>query len=117
MLQLHKIDETREYAEFMHLPRKRFTEFGTYSPEITVYCSFTCKLQCWMVKWKSQVVSVRLHLLNQFDSSSYWFVMITMLCLAAVRQEISDETDRETGRSKQISTVPIHLSIFSPNGM
>lgn len=37
--------------------------------------------------------------------------------VAAVRQEISDETDRETGRSsKVISTVPIHLSIFSPNG-
>lgn len=35
---------------------------------------------------------------------------------AAVRKEISDETDRETGRSKQVSTVPIHLSIFSPNG-
>ncbi|XVF80237.1 hypothetical protein PTKIN_Ptkin15bG0054800 [Pterospermum kingtungense] len=34
---------------------------------------------------------------------------------AAVRQEISDETDRETGRTKQISSVPIHLSIFSPN--
>ncbi|CAN6704555.1 unnamed protein product [Malus baccata var. baccata] len=61
VLQLHKIDEGREYAEFMHLPRKRFTDF------------------------------------------------------AAVRQEISDETDRETGRSKAISTVPIHLSIFSPN--
>ncbi|KAB2595851.1 dynamin-related protein 1B [Pyrus ussuriensis x Pyrus communis] len=61
VLQLHKIDEGREYAEFMHLPRKRFTDF------------------------------------------------------AAVRQEISDETDRETGHSKAISTVPIHLSIFSPN--
>ncbi|KAJ4827846.1 Dynamin- protein 1B [Turnera subulata] len=61
VLQLHRIDEGREYAEFMHLPRKRFTDF------------------------------------------------------AAVRQEISDETDRETGRSKAISTVPIHLSIFSPN--
>ncbi|OWM70383.1 dynamin-related protein 5A-like [Punica granatum] len=61
VLQLHRIDEGREYAEFMHLPRKRFTDF------------------------------------------------------AAVRQEISDETDRETGRSKQISSVPIHLSIFSPN--
>ncbi|XP_043812434.1 dynamin-related protein 5A isoform X2 [Manihot esculenta] len=34
---------------------------------------------------------------------------------AAVRKEISDETDRETGRTKQISTVPIHLSIYSPN--
>ncbi|KAF7826181.1 dynamin-related protein 5A-like [Senna tora] len=61
VLQLHKIDEGREYAEFMHLPRKRFTDF------------------------------------------------------AAVRQEISDETDRETGRSKSISSVPIHLSIFSPH--
>uniref|UniRef100_A0A6N2MZI2 Dynamin-type G domain-containing protein n=1 Tax=Salix viminalis TaxID=40686 RepID=A0A6N2MZI2_SALVM len=61
VLQLHKIDEGREYAEFMHLPRKKFTDF------------------------------------------------------AAVRKEIADETDRETGRSKQISSVPIHLSIFSPN--
>uniref|UniRef100_A0A2P2IVJ5 Uncharacterized protein MANES_05G022800 n=2 Tax=Rhizophora mucronata TaxID=61149 RepID=A0A2P2IVJ5_RHIMU len=61
VLQLHRIGEGREYAEFMHLPRKRFTDF------------------------------------------------------AAVRQEISDETDRETGRTKQISSVPIHLSIFSPN--
>ncbi|KAF5733513.1 DYNAMIN-like 1B isoform 1 [Tripterygium wilfordii] len=61
VLQLHRIDEGREYAEFMHLPKKKFTDF------------------------------------------------------AAVRKEISDETDRETGRSKQISSVPIHLSIFSPN--
>lgn len=35
---------------------------------------------------------------------------------AAVRKEIADETDRETGRSKQISSVPIYLSIYSPNG-
>lgn len=61
VLQLHKIDEGREYAEFLHLPRKRFTDF------------------------------------------------------AQVRKEISDETDRETGRTKQISSVPIHLSIYSPN--
>lgn len=38
------------------------------------------------------------------------------MCVAAVRREIQDETDRETGRSKQISSVPIHLSIYSPNG-
>lgn len=61
VLQLHRLDEGREYAEFMHLPRKRFTDF------------------------------------------------------AAVRKEIADETDRETGRSKQISSVPIYLSIYSPN--
>lgn len=29
VLQLHKIDEGREYAEFMHLPRKKFTDFGS----------------------------------------------------------------------------------------
>lgn len=63
VLQLQKIDEgNREYAEFLHLPRKRFTDFGD------------------------------------------------------VRKEIQDETDRETGRTRQISTVPIHLSIYSPNG-
>ncbi|KAL6495577.1 hypothetical protein OROGR_030140 [Orobanche gracilis] len=61
VLQLHRIDEGREYAEFEHLPRKKFTDF------------------------------------------------------AAVRKEISDETDRETGRTKQISNVPIYLSIYSPN--
>ncbi|CAL0318052.1 unnamed protein product [Lupinus luteus] len=61
VLQLHKIDEGREYAEFMHLPRKKFPDF------------------------------------------------------AAVRQEIADETDRETGRSRGISSVPIHLSIYSPH--
>ncbi|KAK4793230.1 hypothetical protein SAY86_023665 [Trapa natans] len=38
-----------------------------------------------------------------------------LICEAAVRKEISDETDRETGRTKQISSVPIHLSIYSPN--
>lgn len=36
---------------------------------------------------------------------------------AAVRWEIADETDRITGKTKQISNVPIHLSIYSPNGM
>ena len=35
---------------------------------------------------------------------------------AAVRKEVSDETDRVTGKSKQISPIPIHLSIYSPNG-
>ncbi|XP_039127173.1 dynamin-related protein 1C isoform X1 [Dioscorea cayenensis subsp. rotundata] len=34
---------------------------------------------------------------------------------ASVRREISDETDRITGKSKQISNVPIHLSIYSPH--
>lgn len=62
MLQLHKTEEgSQEYAEFLHLPKRRFTDF------------------------------------------------------ALVRQEIQDETDRVTGKTKQISPVPIHLSIYSPN--
>ena len=37
-------------------------------------------------------------------------------CVVAVRKEISDETNREMGQTKQISSVPIHLIIYSPNG-
>lgn len=33
-----------------------------------------------------------------------------------VRKEIEDETNRVTGKSNKISPVPIHLSIYSPNG-
>ncbi|KAI6702896.1 hypothetical protein NL676_012032 [Syzygium grande] len=62
VLQLHKTEDgAPEYAEFLHLPKRRFSDF------------------------------------------------------ALVRKEIQDETDRVTGRSKQISPVPIHLSIYSPN--
>ncbi|KAG2546413.1 hypothetical protein PVAP13_9KG031926 [Panicum virgatum] len=61
VLQLHKTDGGHEYAEFLHAPRKRFTDF------------------------------------------------------AAVRKEIADETDRITGKTKAISNVPIHLSIYSPH--
>ncbi|KAJ0981262.1 hypothetical protein J5N97_009517 [Dioscorea zingiberensis] len=62
VLQLHKTEGGQaEYAEFLHAPRKKFSDF------------------------------------------------------AAVRKEISDETDRITGKSKQISNVPIHLSIYSPH--
>ncbi|GAB4862016.1 Phragmoplastin drp1e [Ancistrocladus abbreviatus] len=62
VLQLHKTEEgSKEYAEFLHLPNRRFTDFSL------------------------------------------------------VRKEIQDETDRVTGRTKMISPVPIHLSIYSPN--
>lgn len=61
VLQLHKTQSGAEYAEFLHAPKRRFTDF------------------------------------------------------AAVRKEISDETDRITGKTKQISNIPIHLSIYSPN--
>ncbi|GMJ06069.1 DYNAMIN-RELATED PROTEIN 1E, ARABIDOPSIS DYNAMIN-LIKE 4, DYNAMIN-like 1E [Hibiscus trionum] len=62
VLQLHKTEQgIHEYGEFLHLPKKKFTDFSM------------------------------------------------------VRKEIQDETDRMTGKSKQISPVPIHLSIYSPN--
>ncbi|KAF2312661.1 hypothetical protein GH714_039418 [Hevea brasiliensis] len=62
VLQLHKTEEgSQEYAEFLHLPKRRFTDFSL------------------------------------------------------VRKEIQDETDRMTGKTKQISPVPIHLSIYSPS--
>ncbi|KAJ6729997.1 DYNAMIN [Salix viminalis] len=61
VLQLNKTEDgSQEYAEFLHLPKQRFTDFSV------------------------------------------------------VRKEIQDETDRITGKSKQISPVPIHLSIYSP---
>ncbi|KAJ7952632.1 putative Dynamin [Quillaja saponaria] len=41
--------------------------------------------------------------------------MKKILDFSVVRKEIQDETDRMTGRSKQISSIPIHLSIYSPN--
>ncbi|KAG7952444.1 hypothetical protein I3843_12G059100 [Carya illinoinensis] len=62
VLQLQKTDlGLQDYAEFLHMPKKRFTDFSM------------------------------------------------------VRKEIQDETDRLTGKSKQISPVPIHLSIYSQN--
>ncbi|TVU31636.1 hypothetical protein EJB05_23331 [Eragrostis curvula] len=62
VLQLHKTEEgVQEYAEFLHMPKRHFTDF------------------------------------------------------ALVRKEIQDETDRLTGKTKQISPIPIHLSIYSPH--
>lgn len=38
VLQLHKLEQgSREYAEFLHLPRKRFTDFGTIYVSIMNY--------------------------------------------------------------------------------
>ncbi|XP_057742610.1 phragmoplastin DRP1E-like isoform X1 [Arachis stenosperma] len=61
VLQLHQVEgDAQDYAEFLHMPGKKLTDF------------------------------------------------------ALVRKEIQDETDRLTGKTKQISPVPIHLSIYSP---
>ncbi|XP_020577843.1 LOW QUALITY PROTEIN: dynamin-related protein 1E-like [Phalaenopsis equestris] len=62
VLQLHKTDDGKpDYAEFLHMPKRRFSDFSL------------------------------------------------------VRKEIADETDRITGKTKQISPVPIQLSIYSAN--
>ncbi|KAG9140648.1 hypothetical protein Leryth_006842 [Lithospermum erythrorhizon] len=54
------------------------------------------------------------------EVSMYFSNLILLRCdifflAALVRKEIADETDRVTGKTKQISPVPIHLSIYSPN--
>ncbi|KAG8503453.1 hypothetical protein CXB51_001423 [Gossypium anomalum] len=77
VLQLHKTQSGAEYAEFLHAPKRRFTDFDDY-------------------------------ILTSDKNIIY---------AAAVRKEISDETDRITGKTKQISNIPIHLSIYSPNGL
>lgn len=108
VLQLHRIEEGREYAEFAHLPRTRFTDFGmNYRVILLLFNIFSVfyllyKFICYFTQYKLQVL---------FSSQ-----LTVLSCVAAVRKEIADETDRETGRTKQISSVPIYLSIYSPNG-
>lgn len=34
VLQLHKTDDKTEYAEFLHMPKKRFTDFGKDSLDL-----------------------------------------------------------------------------------
>ncbi|KAG6396771.1 hypothetical protein SASPL_142928 [Salvia splendens] len=89
VLQLHKTEGGTEYAEFLHAPRKKFTDFGICNT-IGNY---------WVL-----IFYDGLHLVRYF-------------LVAAVRKEIADETDRITGQTKQISNVPIQLSIYSPNGL
>lgn len=100
MLQLHQTKEgQQDYAEFLHAPRKKFTDFG----RLTIGGSVS-------------LIKMRI------DYYGFCFNMVFLLFVfvfafaAAVRKEIQDETDRMTGKSKQISNIPIHLSIYSPNG-
>ncbi|KAK4364529.1 hypothetical protein RND71_015887 [Anisodus tanguticus] len=44
------------------------------------------------------------------------YLVILLLQYSMVRSEIQEETDRLTGKTKQISPLPINLSIYSPNG-
>jgi hypothetical protein len=57
VLQLHKTqDGAQEYAEFLHMPRRRFTDFGEH-PTSSVICS------CWGVILKSGHICFEIHLL------------------------------------------------------
>lgn len=56
VLQLHKTDDgTEEYAEFLHLPKRQFTDFGMYHNiyvfislcmimNVCLFCFFSCFL-------------------------------------------------------------------------
>lgn len=49
------------------------------------------------------------------------YLCVDLICTfllneAMVRSQIQEETDRVTGKTKQISSLPINLSIYSPNG-
>ena len=46
----------------------------------------------------------------------YFYLKFGFSFAALVRKEIQDETDRVTGKTKQISPIPIHLSIYSSKG-
>lgn len=104
VLQLHRLEEGREYAEFAHQPKKRFTDFGMLFNRVFVFFIIFC-----LARASSFFFSISIMMPTYVHP-------LVIFCEAAVRKEISDETDRETGRSKAISTVPIYLSIYSPNG-
>nr|CAD1820781.1 unnamed protein product [Ananas comosus var. bracteatus] len=92
VLQLHQTEGPPEYAEFLHLPKRRFTDFGV---PIVMGMTNSVTLFGFQLEWEWNE-----RLLNH---------------PALVRREIQDETDRLTGKSKQISPMPIHLSIYSPH--
>lgn len=92
-----------------------------------VYVSIAkcCNLLMTFIMWL-RLIEVFQHWIYDYCISS---TMISMLgyfirllifyptvISALVRKEIQDETDRITGKTKQISPVPIHLSIYSPIG-
>ncbi|KAF7153749.1 hypothetical protein RHSIM_Rhsim01G0144600 [Rhododendron simsii] len=149
VLQLYKIDGGQpEYAEFSHLPQRRFTDFENISVTPTAVglspivrcekcmkhvCSYRGVFECGAVGAKSEkrwlmVVRIRSVL-------AFWENVVRKVAALAkkmrihkrkggrrdaeeramVRAEIQDETDRVTGKTKQISSIPIHLSIHSPN--
>lgn len=76
-----------------------------FSTLVVLSCFLNCGLNCIFHHERSACFSGSV--VGHTDTHAF---------TALVRKEIEDETDRETGRTKQISTVPIYLSIYSPNG-
>ncbi|KAF9689714.1 hypothetical protein SADUNF_Sadunf01G0120900 [Salix dunnii] len=72
-------------------------------PGITEYAEF-------LHKQRERFTDFDMCLISQPAPDSLSVYIVTM-----VRKEIQEETDKIIGKSKQISPVPIHMSIYSPN--
>lgn len=103
------------------------TEYDTST--LDAFCCHLCaSCNIWYVwSYVFAICLIFLSLMFSFPFSLIWKTNVSMLTLvlifghlipsaAMVRAEIQDETDRVTGKTKQISPIPIHLSIHSPNG-
>jgi hypothetical protein len=58
VLQLHKTEDgVQEYAEFLHMPKRRFNDFGECSHSLSLYAwaralrHFQCLAVVWGVLW------------------------------------------------------------------
>lgn len=52
-MQLHKTEEgSQDYAEFLHLPRRRFTDFCIFHIHWFLYLSYLYKFFCFQNFWK-----------------------------------------------------------------
>lgn len=85
---------------------------GSFQSHMIVHSTNTCP---YTYGQQSFITSIENYVFeHSFHSDSY--LTFVFHAVAVVRKEIQDETDRITGRTKQISPIPIHLSIYSPNG-
>ncbi|KAE9463032.1 hypothetical protein C3L33_05058, partial [Rhododendron williamsianum] len=136
VLQLYKIDEGQpEYAEFSHLPQRSWCKVGR---EVDGGEDQKCfgLLGEWFEEggdgsdilrglgggfvvvvspWPRVGEQKWLEMMETDGDATCTRRHIVAIWLAMVRAEIQDETDRVTGKTKQISPIPIHLSIHSPN--
>lgn len=76
VLQLHRIDEGREYAEFMHVPRKRFTDFGmSFASDLFVkfisLLPVTFAPICFFVHFRTRAIYVYHDLTDMIQSHSF----------------------------------------------